>query len=88
MLKGSSAKKNFCQMAPIPQKNISKNEIPTSYCNNFKTYYNKVIISLTPEMQVQSNLCCFVFGYIHTIYDFSSNCLCSSRQQIRHKCRV
>ena len=41
-------------MAPIPQKNISKNEIPTSYCNNFKTYYNKVIISLTPEMQVQS----------------------------------
>ena len=35
-------------------------------------YYNKFIISLTPEMQVKSNLCCFVFGYIHTIYDFSS----------------
>ena len=48
-------------------------------------YYNKFIISLTPEMQVQSNLCCFVFDYIH---DFSSKCLCSSRQQIRHKCRV
>ena len=24
-------------LAFSPQKNISKNEIPTSYCNNFKT---------------------------------------------------